>query len=164
MVIAPLSANSMAKIVNGIADGLITSVFRAWDTTGTIDGVRDVVRQVGTSDRGAETAANGAPSAISKNKDRAKRRRVGKVILVAPAMNTAMWNHPVTKKHLKVLEEEWGVDAEGEDGGWIEVLRPIEKELACGDTGTGAMRDWTEVVRFIRDRLGLQDEGKKTMK
>lgn len=27
------------------------------------------------------------------------------------------------------------------NGGWIEVLKPVEKELACGDTGVGAMRD-----------------------
>jgi phosphopantothenoylcysteine decarboxylase len=49
-----------------------------------------------------------------------------------------MWRHPVTKRSLRVLEEEWGVDADGEDGesvgeGWFEVLRPQEKELACGD-------------------------------
>ena len=31
LVIAPLSANSMAKIVNGLCDNLLTNVFRAWD-------------------------------------------------------------------------------------------------------------------------------------
>lgn len=31
LLIAPLSANSLAKIANGMADNLLTSVVRAWD-------------------------------------------------------------------------------------------------------------------------------------
>ena len=107
----------------GIADNLLLSVVRAWDTTGEIEG-----------------------------RTRPKR------IIVAPAMNTAMWNHPVTAKQIGVLEEEWGVRGLGDAGegkGWIEVLRPVEKELACGDTGNGAMREWSEVVEVIKTRLGL---------
>jgi len=74
-----------------------------------------------------------------------------KRILVAPAMNTAMWKQPITKKQLNVLDEEWGVKS----GGWFEVLLPMEKELACGDVGTGAMKDWREIVEVVEDRLGL---------
>ena len=37
-VISPLDANTLAKVVNGICDNLLTSVVRAWDTDGTIDG------------------------------------------------------------------------------------------------------------------------------
>lgn len=37
LVIAPLSANSMAKMAIGMADSLLLSVVRAWDTTGEID-------------------------------------------------------------------------------------------------------------------------------
>lgn len=33
LLIAPLSANTLAKMANGICDNLITSVFRAWNTT-----------------------------------------------------------------------------------------------------------------------------------
>ncbi|KAK4610417.1 Coenzyme A biosynthesis protein 3 [Fulvia fulva] len=73
-----------------------------------------------------------------------------KVIMVAPAMNTAMWNHPVTKRHLDILEGEWNV----KNGGWVEVLRPIEKDLACGDMGGGAMREWSEIVEVVQERLG----------
>jgi phosphopantothenoylcysteine decarboxylase len=65
MLVAPLSANTLAKVANGMCDNLLTSVIRAWDTTGLIDGKQ------------------------------AK-------ILVAAAMNTAMWMHPVTKQQLKV--------------------------------------------------------------
>ncbi|MCJ1293961.1 hypothetical protein MMC34_005518 [Xylographa carneopallida] len=120
LVIAPLDANTLAKVVGGLADNLLTSVVRAWDTTGGLvegDGVKRIV--------------------------------------VAPAMNTAMWRHPVTGRQIAVLEGEWGVGS----GGWMEVLRPVEKELACGDVGDGAMRDWREVVAVIEERLGLGSAG-----
>jgi phosphopantothenoylcysteine decarboxylase len=38
LVIAPLSANTLAKITGGFSDNLLTSVVRAWDTTGEIEG------------------------------------------------------------------------------------------------------------------------------
>ncbi|EXA37127.1 phosphopantothenoylcysteine decarboxylase [Fusarium oxysporum f. sp. pisi HDV247] len=111
LVISPLSANTMAKIVNGMCDNLLTSVVRAWDVTGTVDGVK-------------------------------------KKILVAPAMNTCMWNHPITSRQLRVLEDEWG----GENG-WFEVLRPISKNLACGDVGNGAMVTWETIVEAIENKI-----------
>lgn len=118
LVIAPLSANSLAKMTMGLADNLLLSVVRAWDTTGEIEGA-------------------------------GKRKR----IIVAPAMNTAMWRHPITKKQLRVLEEDWGVG--GKDDGWVEVLTPVEKELACGDVGDGAMTEWKDIVSVIEQRLDL---------
>lgn len=121
MAVVPLSANTLAKVVGGICDNLLTSVVRAWDADGRVDGRR-------------------------------------KRILVAPAMNTAMWLHPITAKQIRVLAEDWGV-VEAADGtiesGWFEVLRPQEKSLACGDVGDGAMKEWTEVVRIIEARLDL---------
>ena len=120
LVIAPLSANSMAKMTAGVADSLMLSLVRAWDTTGEIEGSR-------------------------------KKR-----IILAPGMNTAMWKHPITKKHLQVLEEDWAVDAEHD--GWIELLRPVEKTLACGDVGDGAMREWSDIVSVIEERLSLKDK------
>lgn len=119
LVIAPLSANSMAKMTAGIADNLLLSVVRAWDTTGDIDG-------------------------------RKKR------IIVAPAMNTAMMRHPITRKQIRILEEDWGINEEGDGDGWIEMLRPIEKTLVCGDSGDGAMREWSEIVAHIESRLCLE--------
>ncbi|KAJ5418472.1 uncharacterized protein N7487_002022 [Penicillium crustosum] len=125
LVIAPLSANTLAKLANGLSDNLLTSVCRAWDTDGNVDG---------------------------------KRKR----IVVAPAMNTAMWRHPVTSQHIRVLKEEWGVrkdEENGEEVGWFEVLQPqSSKVLACGDVGSGAMLEWTEIVKVIEDRLGLSDQ------
>lgn len=124
MVIAPLSANSLAKVALGLSDNLVTSVVRAWDTTGMIDAPRAGIRQA-YGDK--------------------------KVIIVAPAMNTAMWDHPATASHLRILSGEWSVN----HGGWFEILRPIEKELACGDTGSGAMHDWKQIVAAIESRLGF---------
>lgn len=120
LVIAPLSANSMAKMTVGLADSLLLSVVRAWDTTGEIEGSR-------------------------------KKR-----IVLFPAMNTAMWRHPVTRKQIQVLAKDWAIDEEHD--GWIELLRPVEKTLACGDVGDGAMREWTEVVSVIEQRLNLKDK------
>lgn len=114
LMVVPLSANTMAKMVAGICDNLALSVIRAWDTDGSIDGKK-------------------------------------KKIIVAPAMNTAMYKHPVTAKHLKILREDWG----GEHG-WVEILQPISKELACGDVGDGAMVTWQEIVSVAEEHLGLQ--------
>lgn len=120
LVIAPLSANSMAKMTVGLADSLLLSVVRAWDTSGEIEASR-------------------------------KKR-----IVLFPAMNTAMWRHPVTRKQIQILANDWALDEEHD--GWIELLRPVEKTLACGDTGDGAMREWTEVVSVIEQRLKLEDK------
>jgi len=129
MVVAPLSANTLAKIVNGMSDNLLTSVIRAWDTDGGIDGWR-------------------------------------KIIAVAPAMNSAMWRHPITAKQIRLLAEDWGikepVEGEGsavadpgETEGWFQVIKPISKTLACGDTGDGAMATVSTICQLIEARLGL---------
>ena len=117
MIIAPLSANSLAKMVTGMCDSLLLSVVRAWDTTGTADGTGETKKK----------------------------------IVVAPAMNVAMWRHPITTRQIKTLEEDWGGDQ-----GWIEVMRPIEKTLACGDVGVGAMVGFQEIVALIDDKLDLK--------
>lgn len=145
MVVAPLSANGLAKVAQGMSDNLVSSVIRAWDFNGLIDGARPGVA---------------LPYDMGKSQDdlgdlpEAFRGGRKKGIIVAPAMNTAMWAHPVTARHLAVLEGEWGV----ENGGWFEVLRPMEKMLACGDTGSGAMRDWKEIVGVIEERLSLEND------
>lgn len=68
----------------------------------------------------------------------------------------------MTSQHIRVLKEEWGVrkdESNGEEVGWFEVLQPqSSKVLACGDVGSGAMLEWTEIVKVIEDRLGLSDE------
>ncbi|KAJ1963379.1 hypothetical protein IWQ62_003238, partial [Dispira parvispora] len=87
-VIAPLDANTLGKLANGLCDNLLTSIVRAWDFT-------------------------------------------RKPCIVCPAMNTYMWDHPFTSKHLGTLTQELG----------CQVIPPVRKTLACGDTGMGAMEN-----------------------
>lgn len=121
LLVAPLSANTMAKMTMGVADNLLLSVMRAWDTTGLVD--------IGLKARKP-------------------------MIFVAPAMNTAMWKHPITEKQIKILRDEWGWNDSNPDG-WVTVLHPIDKPLACGDVGTGGMMDWRKIVHIIRDYLNI---------
>ena len=86
LLIAPLSANTMGKFANGLADNLLTNVFRAWDMK-------------------AESC------------------------IVAPAMNTMMYQSPITETQEQFLREKLNVH----------VMKTIEKTLMCGDTGAGAM-------------------------
>ncbi len=79
-------------------------------------------------------------------------------ILVVPAMNAAMWDHPVTAKQIRILEEEWGVHGATPEKGWITVLHPQVKTLACGDVGQGGMHDWKHVVAVIEEQLDLYSE------
>lgn len=147
MLVAPLSTNALAKIAGGFSDNLITSVIRAWDTSGLIDAARPGVRFPYDSGRGEEELAE-LPEGFREGRK--------KGIMVAPAMNTAMWAQPVTRAHIAVLDGEWGVA----NGGWFEVLRPVEKGMACGDSGSGAMREWKEIVAVVEERLGLgRDDG-----
>ncbi|KAJ5231420.1 uncharacterized protein N7469_006008 [Penicillium citrinum] len=121
LLVAPLSANTMAKMTIGMADNLLLSVLRAWDTTGLVD--------LGFKARKP-------------------------MVFLAPAMNTAMYVHPVTEKSLKILRDEWGKSDANPDG-WVTILPPIEKSLACGDAGTGGMMDWRDIVKHIRSYLEL---------
>ncbi|KAH9907018.1 flavoprotein [Xylariomycetidae sp. FL2044] len=117
LVVAPLSANTMAKMVGGFADGLLTSVVRAWDAWGELDSDVAAARSA-IVDGGEDVAAAAAVGEGDGSEDGDRKRRTRtktmkkkkKRIIVAPAMNTAMWRHPVTAKHLRVLEEEWGVN------------------------------------------------------
>jgi phosphopantothenoylcysteine synthetase/decarboxylase len=105
LVIAPLSANTLAKLAGGLCDNLLTSVARAWEF-----------------ERRTDVAGSAA-------------FRPAKPILAAPAMNTAMWRHPLTATHTAALER-LGVT----------LVAPESKRLACGDVGEGAMAAVGEIV------------------
>jgi phosphopantothenoylcysteine decarboxylase len=92
LLIAPLTANTLAKLANGICDNLLTSIARAW--------------------------------------------HLDRPVVVAPAMNTAMWEHPLTKKQLKEISSWY----------WLKIVDPVVKRLACGDEGMGAMADIGDIV------------------
>ena len=62
--------------------------------------------------------------------------------LIAPAMNTKMYENPLTKKNLKILQEV----------GYQEIL-PKSGLLACGDTGRGALADISVIIESIDNAL-----------
>lgn len=74
---------------------------------------------------------------------------VRKPVLVCPAMNTHMWEHPFTQRHLSVLTKELGYG----------VVEPVAKLLACGDTGKGGLAAVDDIVEATRALLPKEAEG-----
>ncbi|KAJ1656181.1 hypothetical protein IWQ61_004206 [Dispira simplex] len=73
-----------------------------------------------------------------------------KPCIICPAMNTYMWDHPFTDKHLGILKQELG----------CQVIPPISKTLACGDTGMGAMESPGVI---IAQTLMIVEEYRRTL-
>lgn len=70
-------------------------------------------------------------------------------LLIAPAMNTHMWLHPLTAVHLTSLATLQP---------HVQVVEPVDKVLMCGDRGVGGMAGVEEIVgrvmRRVRPRSG----------
>jgi len=121
-VIAPLDANTLAKLACGLADNCLTCVWRAWD-----------------------------PS---------------RPVVLAPAMNTLMWEHPLTGRHLRQLAADAGAGTIPPQVGledvleWINgtcprlrVVSPVSKRLACGDIGIGGLAEVADIVAAVEKLL-----------
>ncbi len=121
LVVAPLDANTLAKLALGFSDNFLTCVFRAWDFT--------------------------------------------RPVILAPAMNTLMWQSPVTLRHLRQLLADHGDPSATDDGQWsldeapdrfarhapaLILIPPQAKRLACGDIGTGAMAEVATIAESVR--------------
>jgi phosphopantothenoylcysteine decarboxylase len=119
LLIAPLDANTLAKLAGGLADNCLTCVWRAWD--------------------------------------------VSRRVVLAPAMNTLMWEHPLTGRHLRQLAADAhpkpvpAFTTDEELLNWINkncihlsIVPPVSKKLACGDIGVGAMATVEEIVSFVQ--------------
>ncbi len=63
-------------------------------------------------------------------------------ILIAPAMNPAMWTHPATQAHVQTLQ------ARG-----VEFIDPTYGMMACGDEGWGKIADTPVIVQAVQQRL-----------
>jgi phosphopantothenoylcysteine decarboxylase len=128
LVIAPLDANTLAKLATGICDNCLTCVYRAWDRS--------------------------------------------RPIVLAPAMNTLMWEHPQTARHLAQI----CADVTGREPPqfadvielckWINaqtqlltVATPIVKPLACSDIGMGAMANREELRSGISWTNRIANQG-----
>lgn len=107
-MVAPATANVMAKLSHGIADDMLTTTFLA--------------------------------------------SRCPKI--VAPAMNTAMYENPITQDNMKTLEK-YG----------IEVIQPATGYLACGDTGAGKMPEPEELYAYIERTVAREKDmlGRKVL-
>ncbi|MGL4591707.1 MAG: bifunctional phosphopantothenoylcysteine decarboxylase/phosphopantothenate--cysteine ligase CoaBC [Aestuariivirga sp.] len=65
-----------------------------------------------------------------------------KPVLVAPAMNVRMWQHPATQRNLRTLAA---------DG--VHVVGPNDGEMACGEFGPGRMAEPSEILAAIENLL-----------
>jgi phosphopantothenoylcysteine decarboxylase/phosphopantothenate--cysteine ligase len=99
LVIAPLTANTLAKLAHGLADNVLTEA----------------------------ALAHRGP------------------LVVAPAMNTRMWEHPATQANLGLLRERGAV-----------VVGPDEGELAEGEVGVGRMAEPAEIAGAVEQSLGAR--------
>jgi len=59
-------------------------------------------------------------------------------LILAPAMNSAMWEHPATQANLRLLESHG-----------VSLIPPASGELACGDIGIGKLADVEEIANRI---------------
>lgn len=103
LVIAPCTANTLAKLAHGIADNLLTVT---------------------------ALAAGGE-----------KAREIP--ILVAPAMDAGMYEHPATQENVRILKERG-----------VTFIGPAEGRMASGLVGLGRMVEAAEVLGQIRLALG----------
>lgn len=108
IVVAPATADMLAKIAQGRADDLASTLLLATDTR----------------------------------------------ILVAPAMNVRMWDHPATRRNLAQLVA---------DG--VQVVGPNAGEMACGEYGPGRLAEPEEIMAAIRAALsgGMSMAGRRVI-
>src|SRR5213082_2698975 len=99
-VIAPATANTLAKMANGVADDFVTSTYLACT----------------------------AP------------------VLIAPAMNTVMWQHAATQRNLQTLRADS-----------VHIIEPDEGEMACKTIGPGRL---SEPDRIVAAALKILRESK----
>jgi phosphopantothenoylcysteine decarboxylase/phosphopantothenate--cysteine ligase len=68
-------------------------------------------------------------------------------VVVAPAMNVNMWNHPATRTNVEILK------ARG-----VRVVEPDEGYLACGMTGPGRLADNDAIIAATIEALGASQD------
>ncbi|MER3632582.1 MAG: bifunctional 4'-phosphopantothenoylcysteine decarboxylase/phosphopantothenoylcysteine synthetase, partial [Blastocatellia bacterium] len=98
-LVAPATANIIAKFACGIADDFLSSAL----------------------------LASSAP------------------VIIAPAMNTAMWNHPATQRNVARLRS---------DG--VRFIEPVSGELACRTVGSGKLEEVDNIVQQVLEFLHMR--------
>jgi phosphopantothenoylcysteine decarboxylase len=125
LLVSPLSAHCLAKFSHGLCDDTLSCVVRAWEF------------------RSSHTIGNEAVVVGQR----------AKPFILAPAMNTAMWEHPLTREQLATIKG-FGQQNQGnkdkERNNRVVVVDPQVKLLACGDVGNGAMAAIEEIILSVR--------------
>lgn len=114
LLIAPLSAHTLAKIANGLCDDTLSCVARAWDYGHGI--------------------------------------RKAKPMILAPAMNTAMWEHPLTRPQLQTIQGFFATSSTNNNiisNNCITIVEPQVKTLACGENGNGALASVDDILLAV---------------
>jgi len=68
-------------------------------------------------------------------------------VVVAPAMNVNMWNHPSTQANLEVLRKRG-----------VRIVEPGSGYLACGMTGPGRLAENETIVSAVLEALGASQD------
>ncbi|MFG0316651.1 MAG: flavoprotein [Planctomycetota bacterium JB042] len=71
----------------------------------------------------------------------------GKPVVVAPAMNTQMWENPLVRANLETLK---AVDG----GRRFRFVEPVDKRLACGEIGVGGLAEPEAIAAAVAEALG----------
>ena len=144
LLIAPLCANLLAQTAVGLCGNLLSSVVRAWYYDLEVRAARPHPPQrapqrppqsLAESPSPCARALLSQPGFESPLAERFGLHTVRRALIVAPAMNTFMWSQRVTAEHLATLRRRG-----------VQVVAPVVKMLACGDTGMGAMASVEDVV------------------
>ncbi len=134
--VTPLSVSSLT------GDKVLTDLFSLTDEAemGHIEMSRDadlLVVAPSTADLMAKMAGGLAGDLASTTLLATDKR-----VLVAPAMNVRMWEHPATKRNIRQLKD---------DG--ILFVGPTDGVMACGEFGPGRMAEPMEILAAIEDAL-----------
>ena len=174
LLIAPLSANTLGKMSNGLCDDTLSSVVRAWNY-GHLP-TNEVQQQQQQSISCVERKVSIIDSK-EQQQQKKKRRKIHvsggfqKYMILAPAMNTAMWEHPLTLRQLnevqsfgrrripttEVSNPPTSTDQNNNNkndknlqSSSVIIVPPQAKKLACGDVGTGALAPLDQILDAIK--------------
>ena len=68
-------------------------------------------------------------------------------VVVAPAMNVSMWNHPATQANIEILRQRG-----------VKIVEPGSGYLACGMTGAGRLAENETIVAAVLEALGASQD------
>ncbi|XP_039094073.1 phosphopantothenoylcysteine decarboxylase isoform X4 [Hyaena hyaena] len=135
MLVAPLDANTLGKVASGVCDNLL--YVPQWRSL--VLRLREIQRDLCM---GVEVRVEVAGPSPSSQTCVIRAWDCRKPLLFCPAMNTAMWKHPITAQQVGLLKA----------FGYVEIPC-VAKKLVCGDEGLGAMAEVGTIVDKVKEVL-----------